>query len=243
MKKNEIKHFNAGISAAFTLKVAMKMYDTYCTEVGGKAFNGDELPQSAEFFADESKLKQSLAWIKAARTTIDMTGDEKLRKEVDFDIDLVVEQLTIRSRVIISNLHLLDLPADGDGLTALVSQINYYNKEATDYLHGIARAKVGTHPYSLPIGKLVLQLQTSDRCWLTVVQYKGLEHLTVQTSCLPQGGDLKMFKSFSNLKDLQPFLVEKLEGYKAYLEFDDKDFKEFHFNKLLKELKNYEVQK
>lgn len=48
------------------------MYDAYCEAVGGKAFNGDDLPKSDEFFSDESKTKQANAWIKAANVAIDI---------------------------------------------------------------------------------------------------------------------------------------------------------------------------
>ncbi len=42
--------------------LAHKLYDTYCEEVGGKAFNGDALPHSSEFFKDEKKQLQADAW-------------------------------------------------------------------------------------------------------------------------------------------------------------------------------------
>lgn len=51
-------------------KLAMKMYDDYCEAVGGKAFNGDDLPKSEEFFKDPTKQKQALAWVKAAETAV-----------------------------------------------------------------------------------------------------------------------------------------------------------------------------
>ena len=38
-------------------------YDTYCTAVGGKAFNGDALPDWDTFRKDETKATQSAAWI------------------------------------------------------------------------------------------------------------------------------------------------------------------------------------
>lgn len=51
------------------------MYDVYCEAVGGKAFNGDDLPKAGEFFNDESKKKQATAWLKAAEhATIFMGG-------------------------------------------------------------------------------------------------------------------------------------------------------------------------
>lgn len=42
--------------------LAHKLYDKYCKSVGGKAFNGDDLPKAVEFFNDESKRKQANAW-------------------------------------------------------------------------------------------------------------------------------------------------------------------------------------
>lgn len=46
--------------------LARDMYDAYCEAVGGKAYNGEPLPNSSEFFADENKTKQANAWIVAA---------------------------------------------------------------------------------------------------------------------------------------------------------------------------------
>lgn len=52
--------------------LAHRMYDKYCESVGGKAFNGDDLPGSAEFFGDETKQKQANAWRDAAQVAIDI---------------------------------------------------------------------------------------------------------------------------------------------------------------------------
>ena len=46
--------------------VAEELYETYCTAVGGVAFNGDALPNWKAFRADPSKKKQSDAWMAAA---------------------------------------------------------------------------------------------------------------------------------------------------------------------------------
>jgi len=46
--------------------LARRLYDVYCEAVGGKAFNGDPLPKSEEFFNDESKRKQANAWLAAS---------------------------------------------------------------------------------------------------------------------------------------------------------------------------------
>lgn len=50
--------------------VASKLYETYCSAVGGKAFNGDPLPSWREFSVDESKKKQVDAWIEVARQSL-----------------------------------------------------------------------------------------------------------------------------------------------------------------------------
>lgn len=42
--------------------LAKVMYDAYNAAVDGVAFNGDKLPSSEEFFADQTKQKQVNAW-------------------------------------------------------------------------------------------------------------------------------------------------------------------------------------
>ena len=44
-------------------EIAKQLYTTYCEAVGGKAFNGDPLPDWETFSSDETKKKQSNAWI------------------------------------------------------------------------------------------------------------------------------------------------------------------------------------
>lgn len=51
-------------------KIARDMYDAYCSAVGGKAYNGQPLPQSDEFFADPHKQPQADAWRAAARVAL-----------------------------------------------------------------------------------------------------------------------------------------------------------------------------
>ncbi len=51
-------------------QVAGELYETYCTAVGGVAFNGDALPNWIAFRADPSKKKQSDAWVAAAERAI-----------------------------------------------------------------------------------------------------------------------------------------------------------------------------
>lgn len=64
-----------GVCAIFGIMnieaIAKIMYSTYCHEVGGKAFNGDPLPDWATFRADPKKLKQSSAWVAAAQAGAD----------------------------------------------------------------------------------------------------------------------------------------------------------------------------
>lgn len=51
-------------------KIAGELYETYSEAVGGVAFNGDPLPMWEEFRADESKKKQSDAWVKVAEQAL-----------------------------------------------------------------------------------------------------------------------------------------------------------------------------
>ena len=46
--------------------LARLLYFNYCMAVGGKAYNGDDLPTAEEFFTDETKVKQANAWRSAA---------------------------------------------------------------------------------------------------------------------------------------------------------------------------------
>lgn len=43
-------------------EIAGVLYGVYCVEVGGKAFNGDPLPDWREFGADPKKKLQSDGW-------------------------------------------------------------------------------------------------------------------------------------------------------------------------------------
>lgn len=43
-------------------------YEAYCRKVGGKAFNGDPLPDWDSFRADPKKKPQSDAWVEVAST-------------------------------------------------------------------------------------------------------------------------------------------------------------------------------
>ena len=49
-----------------TIRLAGTLYDNYCMAVGGCAWNGDNLPTWDEFRGDETKNKQSDAWIQVA---------------------------------------------------------------------------------------------------------------------------------------------------------------------------------
>lgn len=46
--------------------LAGKLYERYCQEVGGKAFNGDPLPDWQTFSNDATKQKQVNAWLSVA---------------------------------------------------------------------------------------------------------------------------------------------------------------------------------
>ncbi len=49
-------------------ELAGTLYETYCESVGGKAYNGDDLPSWADFSADDNKICQANAWRKVAAT-------------------------------------------------------------------------------------------------------------------------------------------------------------------------------
>lgn len=53
--------------------VAESLYNGYCRDVGGKAFNGDPLPDWEIFKADPTKTIQSTAWANLAYRAINMT--------------------------------------------------------------------------------------------------------------------------------------------------------------------------
>ena len=50
--------------------LAESIYEAYCSAVGGKAFNGDGLPDWKTFRGDPIKQKQSDAWMVAAKTAL-----------------------------------------------------------------------------------------------------------------------------------------------------------------------------
>ena len=50
--------------------LANELYTVYCKAVGGKAFNGDALPDWRTFRADPAKMKQSEAWMATARAAV-----------------------------------------------------------------------------------------------------------------------------------------------------------------------------
>ena len=53
-------------------QVAMEMYDAYCEQVGGKAYDGRPLPTAAEFFDDDTKQKQAMGWFAAASKALEL---------------------------------------------------------------------------------------------------------------------------------------------------------------------------
>ena len=48
------------------IKLADHFYSAYCSAVGGKAFNGEPLPDWESFAADPAKTKQREAWLATA---------------------------------------------------------------------------------------------------------------------------------------------------------------------------------
>lgn len=48
-------------------EIAEELYETYCEFVGGKAWNGDPLPEWSVFRADPKKRLQSEGWIAVAK--------------------------------------------------------------------------------------------------------------------------------------------------------------------------------
>lgn len=50
--------------------IAKRLYETYCKAVGGKAFNGDPLPDAETFFNDPTKKKQADAWLEVGNMAI-----------------------------------------------------------------------------------------------------------------------------------------------------------------------------
>lgn len=52
--------------------IAKELYETYCEAVGGKAFNGDPLPDWQAFRSDPSKTKQSDAWVATAQKALEL---------------------------------------------------------------------------------------------------------------------------------------------------------------------------
>jgi len=55
-------------------KLAGMLYTTYCAAVGGKAFNGDPLPNWFQFRGDPAKQKQSDAWVRTAEEAAAIFG-------------------------------------------------------------------------------------------------------------------------------------------------------------------------
>lgn len=55
--------------------LASELYEAYCIAVGGKAFNGDALPDWKTFRADPYKQKQSDAWLVVAAKAQSVLGE------------------------------------------------------------------------------------------------------------------------------------------------------------------------
>jgi len=52
--------------------IAEQLYSAYCEAVGGRAFNGDALPDWAEFRDDPRKQKQVDAWLATAQKAVEI---------------------------------------------------------------------------------------------------------------------------------------------------------------------------
>lgn len=62
-----LPHEDKDFEEEFYFKRAGRLYKKYSEVVGGKAFNGDPLPDWKEFSADPAKQKQVAGWIAAAK--------------------------------------------------------------------------------------------------------------------------------------------------------------------------------
>jgi hypothetical protein len=51
-------------------KLAGALYAAYCMAVGGRAYNGDPLPNWDAFRSDPEKKKQSDAWVVTAEAAV-----------------------------------------------------------------------------------------------------------------------------------------------------------------------------
>jgi hypothetical protein len=56
-------------------EIAGQLYEHYCDAVGGKAFNGDPLPDWATFRSDPKKTLQSDAWVRVAEKAVEICGE------------------------------------------------------------------------------------------------------------------------------------------------------------------------
>lgn len=55
-------------------RLAGILYEHYCDAVGGKAFDGNPLPDWVTFRADPAKAKQANAWIAVAERALELLG-------------------------------------------------------------------------------------------------------------------------------------------------------------------------
>ena len=63
-------------------ELAGELYTDYCARVGGKAFNGDPLPDWPTFRDDPKKQPQAQAWLSVARTAFMRVSGTVLSKKV-----------------------------------------------------------------------------------------------------------------------------------------------------------------
>ena len=81
---------------AEVVEFAGKLYEAYCVAAGGKAFNGDDLPKWAEFYADDEKKTQSSAWVvvaELAQAQVDDLVEQKQAQQPNDTLEVQNEQL------------------------------------------------------------------------------------------------------------------------------------------------------
>lgn len=123
-----------------TEELTAEMYELYCKKVGGVAFNGDPLPDWAEFGSDPNKTKQADAWRTVAKEVLvgqslnaaakaisnrmtaqgfwdDWDFANKKLKEMDASNDVLDLSLALR-RALISEKLMLIITEPAEGMEA-----------------------------------------------------------------------------------------------------------------------------
>jgi len=92
-------------------ELAGVLYEGYCKDVGGAAFNGDDLPTWAEFYGDASKDKQSSAWVGVAVTAFNQLSplsEQAPKVSGDTAEVRVYDRILQETRVVAGNLNKLN---------------------------------------------------------------------------------------------------------------------------------------